>query len=235
MHKLLLFPLSLLLFSAAAFAVEKPASTTSAAGGEWKSLFDGGNTDAWKSIKGGAFPEQGWMVEDGVLKHVAKGGGGDIVTKEHFDNFELQWEWRVAPGGNGGLKYNLIDPTKAVGCEYQLLDDERHPDGKAHGTTRQTAGLYDVLSPAADKKLHPAGQWNESRILVRGNHVEHWLNGGKTVEFEFGSEALKSAVANSKFKTAVGWGVKTKSPILLQDHGDEVSFRKIRIRTLTEK
>ncbi|HET6408348.1 MAG TPA: DUF1080 domain-containing protein, partial [Chthoniobacteraceae bacterium] len=188
-------------------------------------------TTGWVGLGKEAFPEKGWVVEDGTLKHVAKGGGGDIVTAEHFDDFELEWEWRIAPGANGGLKYNLPDASKAVGCEYQLIDDLQHPDVKAHDGTRTTASLYDVLKPAPDKKLKPVGEWNSSRILVKGNHVEHWLNGTKTVEFEFGSDALKAAIAQSKFKNTSGWGVKTKSPILMQDHGDEVAVRSMKIKT----
>jgi len=197
----------------------------------WKLLFDGTSTAGWVGIGKIEFPAKGWIVEAGTLKHVARGGGGDIVTVEHFDDFELTWEWRLAPGANGGLKYNLPDPKKGLGCEYQLLDEDKHADAKANAGTRTTGGLYDVLPPATDRKLHPPGEWNQSRIVVKGNHVEHWLNGAKTVEFEFGSEELKKAIEKSKFKNAPGWGVKTKSPILLQDHGDELSFRNLKIRT----
>jgi hypothetical protein len=199
----------------------------------WKLLFDGKTTAGWRGLGKSEFPAKGWVVEDGTLKHVKGGGGGDIVTTEQFSDFELSFDWRIAEGANGGLKYNLPDPTKGLGCEYQLLDDAKHPDAKARGATRQTASLYDVLAPAADKKLNPPGEWNQSRIVVRGNHVEHWLNGAKVVEFEFGSEALKQAIAASKFKNTPGWGVKTTSPILLQDHGDEVAFRNVKIRTGT--
>lgn len=197
----------------------------------WRLLFDGKTTKGWVGLGKSGFPDKGWVVENGTLKHIAKGGGGDIVTSEQFGDFELEWEWRIAPGANGGLKYNLPDAKKAVGCEYQLIDDAGHPDVKAHDGTRTTASLYDVLKPADDKKLNPVGEWNSSRIVVKGNHVEHWLNGTKTVDFEFGSDALKAAIANSKFKGAAGWGIKTKSPILLQDHGDEISVRSIKIKT----
>lgn len=227
--------LAAILLTASSFAAEpNPLSDEERSAG-WKLLFDGKSTAGWTSLGKSEFPAKGWKVEDGTLKHEKKGGGGDIVTTEHFSDFELAWEWRIEPGGNSGLKYNLPNPTKGVGCEYQLLDDVKHPDAKAHGTTRQTGGLYDVLSPAADKKLNPAGEWNQSRIIVRGNKVEHWLNGGKTVEYEFGSEALKAAIAHSKFKTAAGFGVKTKSPILLQDHGDEVAVRNVKVRVISSQ
>jgi hypothetical protein len=199
----------------------------------WRLLFDGKTSKGWQAIGKTEFPAKGWTVGNGLLLHEARGGGGDIVTAAQFDDFELAWEWRIATEGNSGLKYNLLAPDKGIGCEYQLLDDARHPDAALHGKTRRTAGLYDVLAPADGTKLNPAGQWNESRIIVRGNHVEHWLNGVKTVEFEFGSEPLIAAIAESKFKGFANWGTKRKSPILLQDHGDEIAFRSIKLRNLT--
>jgi hypothetical protein len=197
----------------------------------WRLLFDGKTPAGWVGIGKDAFPGKGWVIEDGALVHKAKEGGGDIVTTEQFSDFELTWEWKVDPGANTGLKYNLPDAKKAVGFEYQLIDDDGHPDGKRGGRSHQTASLYDVLEPAADKKTNPVGQWNSSRVVVKGNHVEHWLNGAKTLEFEMGGEALMAAKAKSKFKNAAGWGEKQKSPILLQDHGDGAAFRSIKIRT----
>ena len=223
--------LILSVLATAAVAAEPNSLSPEEKSAGWKLLFDGTSTAGWVGIGKTEFPAKGWIVEGGTLKHVARGGGGDIVTVEHFDDFELTWEWRLAPGANGGLKYNLPDPKKGLGCEYQLLDDDKHADAKANAGTRTTGGLYDVLPPATGRKLHPPGEWNQSRIVVKGNHVEHWLNGAKTVEFEFGSEELKRAVEKSKFKNSAGWGVKTKSPILLQDHGDELSFRNLKIRT----
>jgi hypothetical protein len=224
------FLLSLLALSAVAIAEPNKLTEAEKAAG-WRLLFDGKTTNGWVGIGKSAFPNKGWVVEDGTLKTIAKGGGGDIVTSEKFDDFELEWEWRIASGGNSGLKYNLPDPNKGVGCEYQLIDDAGHVDAKLNGGTRTTASLYDVLKPADDKKLKPAEEWNSSRIVVKGNHVEQWLNGATTVEFEFGSDALKAAIAKSKFKNTAGWGVKTKSPILIQDHGDEVAIRSIKIKT----
>lgn len=224
------FLLPLLALSTISFA--EPNSLTEAEKADgWRLLFDGKTTNGWVALGKSAFPDKGWVVEDGALKHVAKGGGGDIVTSEQFDDFELEWEWRITPGANGGLKYNLVDPNKAIGCEYQLIDDLTHPDGKLNNGTRTTASLYDVLKPADNKKLNPVGEWNTSRIIVKGNHVEQWLNGAKTVEFEFGSDDLKAAIAKSKFKGTAGWGIKTKSPFLLQDHGDEIAVRSIKIKT----
>jgi len=232
MNRTNLFSLVILTSAAlAATSIAQPndLSTEEKADG-WRLLFNGKDLDGWVANGKTAPPEKGWVVEQGILKHVDKGGGGDIVTKESFEDFELTWDWKVAPAANGGLKYNLPDPKKGIGCEYQLIDDAGNPDGQRGGRSHQTASLYDVIEPAAAAKTKPIGEWNSSRILVKGNHAEHWLNGMKTVEFEFGSEELKAGVAKSKFKSTPGWGIKTKSPILLQDHGDEISFRSIKIR-----
>ena len=225
--------LTLALLAAVSLAAEPNTITEEEKAAGWKLLFDGKTTAGWVGIGKAAFPAIGWTVEDGTLKHTK--GGGDIVTSEQFENFELSWEWKIASGGNSGLKYNLVDPKKAVGFEYQLMDDANHPDGKQGGGTRVTASLYDLLKPAADKKLNATDDWNTSRILVNGNHVEHWLNGAKTVEFEFGGETLKAAIAKSKYKSIAKFGDKTKSPILLQDHGDEIAFRSMKVRILPAK
>ena len=226
---------ALALFAIRAFSAEPNTLTDSEKAGGWKLLFDGKTTAGWVALGGKPFPDKGWTVLDGALHHAKGAGGGDIVTAEAFEEFELVWEWKIAEGGNSGLKYNLPDPKKGVGFEYQLLDDAKHPDAQLHDGTRTTASLYDVFPAAAGKKLNPPGEWNASRVLVKGSHVEHWLNDGKTVEFELGGDALKAAIAASKFKTTAGFGVRTKSPILLQDHGDEISVRDLKIRALPAK
>ena len=222
------------LFSLSAFAVAADLNVLSEEekGEGWKLLFNGRTTEGWRGLSKKEFPAAGWVVEEGTLKHIAKGGGGDIVTAEDYEDFELVWEWRIGKAGNSGLKYNFPDPKKAVGCEYQMIDDEGHEDGKKGGPSHQTAGLYDLIGPSAETKSKPVGEWNESRVRVRGNNVEHWLNGVKSVAFELGSEDLLARVAKSKYKSVPGFGVKKAGPILLQDHGDEVAVRNMKIRVL---
>jgi hypothetical protein len=196
----------------------------------WKLLFDGRTTTGWRSFKKATFPAKGWIVEDGCLKHLASGGGGDIITDATFGDFELVWEWRLAPGANSGVKY-FISETRgsALGHEYQLLARANpatvDPPGK-----HVTAGFYDVLPTRIPIKLRPPGEFNESRILVRGSRVEHWLNGGLTLAYEPGSQEVKAAVAASKFKDVPGFGEKLRGHILLQDHGGEAWFRNVKLR-----
>ena len=203
-----------------------------AAAGDWEPLFNGRTSEGWRSYRGTNFPAQGWKVEDGMLKKVGGVRGGDIVTTREFLDFELSWEWRIATNGNNGVKYLVTESRpNAPGHEYQMLHDAGHPDGKI-GPKRQTAAFYDVLPAADTRKVLPPGEWNTSRILVQGNHVEHWLNGAKVLEYELGSEAVRQAIAASKFKNAAKFGEKIRGRILFTDHGDECWFRNVRVREL---
>ncbi len=199
----------------------------------WQLLFDGTTFKGWKKANGQPFPEKGWVIGNGVLRtDTAAGRGGDIVTDELFTNFELVLDFKIAPGANSGIKYFLF-PNSSLGCEFQILDDELHPDAKLGiDGNRKQGGLYDLIAPDATKKDNPPGEWNQARIIAKGNHVEHWLNGKKTVEYDRDSPAFKSLVAGSKYKNSKGFGEAIQSPILLQDHGNTVSFRNIRIRKL---
>ncbi len=195
----------------------------------WRLLFDGKTTKAWRSFRGTNFPASGWIVEDGWLKHPARAGGGDIVTLESYEDFELAWEWRIPKGANNGVKYLVRSARNgAIGHEYQMIDDSTvgSPKGK-------TAAFYDVLPRQGGSAPRLAPESNHSRILVRGRHVEHWLNGEQVLAYELDSPALRAAVASSKFRSVSRFGAKTAGPILLTDHTDEASFRNLRIRRLS--
>ena len=223
--------LALLLAGAAAVAAPAANQLTheeKAAG--WKLLFDGKTTEGWRTFKKQSFPAKGWVVEDGWL-HCQGKGGGDIISDAEFGDFELQWEWKTAPSGNGGVKYFVTETRNAaLGHEYQMIDDERSPDATSISGKHVTASFYDVLKPTVQPPTRPPVEINQSRILVKGNHVEHWLNGVKVLEYKCGSEAVKAAVAASKFKTTAEFGNKIKGHILLQDHQSEVWFRNVKIR-----
>jgi hypothetical protein len=192
----------------------------------WRLLFDGSTTRGWRGFKKDSFPAQGWVVREGVLIKQAGVRGGDIVTTDTFLDFELAWEWRIGPGGNNGVKYFVTEEAdRAAGHEYQMIDDQRVSDPK--GTT---ASFYAVLPPSPGKPAPRINEWNQSRIVVQGRRVEHWLNGIKVLEYQTGSPEVLEAVAASKFKDSAGFGFKSQGRILLTDHTDETHFRNLKIR-----
>ena len=205
---------------AAPSAGEQPARD-----GGWRSLVDGKGAPGWRGYRQQTLPD-GWTVADGVLTRT--GNGGDIITVDQFGDFELTLEYNVAPGANSGVFFRVTEDDPVMwheAPEIQVIDNARTDLKPA-----QTAGAnYDLHPPARDA-TKPAGQWNALRILVKGNHVEQWLNGTKVVEYELGSEDWKTRVAASKFKEFPRFGTARRGHIGLQDHGDKVAFRNIRIR-----
>lgn len=210
-----------------------PADTTAAvetaAEPEWTVLFDGTSLDQWRGFRSDTVPP-GWSVRDGML--VRSGSGGDIMTREQFGDFELALEWRISEGGNSGIMYRVTEEAAApyeTGPEMQVLDDDRHSDGQSPLTS---AGSLFGLYPAPEGVVRPAGEWNEARIVVDSSHVEHWLNGQKVVETEIGTGEWDAKIADSKFAAWPGFGRARRGHIVLQDHGDLVEYRNIRIREL---
>jgi hypothetical protein len=195
----------------------------------WRPLFDGKSTAGWRGYKKAEMP-RGWQVVDGALTRV--GGGGDIITTDQFGNFELALEWKVAPGGNSGVFYRVTETGQATyetGPEMQVLDDARHADG--HSRLTSAGSLYGIYAAPAGV-VKPAGEWNAVRIVVNGSHVEHWLNGVKVVDYELGSPDWEKLIAGSKFKEWPGYGRAKRGHIALQDHGDWVAYRNIKIKAL---
>jgi hypothetical protein len=217
----------------------------------WKLLWDGKTTNGWRGAKLDHFPEEGWSMNDGILKVHSSGGaesraGGDIVTIEKYRNFILEVDFLLTEGANSGIKY-FVDPDlntgagSAIGCEYQLLDDRVHPDAKKGVLGNRTlASLYDLIPANAllygqdnrEKRFNGIGKWNRARIEVKGSKVAHYLNGVKVVEYERGTQLWKAIVAYSKYQKWPAFGEAEKGHILLQEHGDEVNFRNVKIKVL---
>lgn len=223
-----LFALTLASCHAAAQAAGNSLTATEQQGG-WMLLFDGKSTAGWRGYQKPAMPD-GWTVVDGALTRT--GEGGDIITTGQYTSFELALEWKLWPGGNSGLMYRVTEAEEwsyRTGPEMQLLDDAAHADGLNRLTAAGSAyGLY--AAPAGIVK--PAGEWNTARIVVQGSQVEHWLNGVKVVSYELGSADWEAKVAASKFKEWPGYGRAPRGHIALQDHGDRVAFRNIKIREI---
>ena len=210
---------------------------TASAAAEWTVLFDGKNINGLRAYKREDFPAKGWILDHGALKTVPKEQGGevvDLVTKDTFKDFELELEWKVAPGGNSGVMYRVNEEEKGpgwfTGPEMQILDDDKHPDGKNPKTS--AGALYALIAPNAKKKLKPVGEFNSARVVFKNNHVEHWLNGEKIVEFTWGSAEVKALAAESKFKDKPKFMGEPEGRVTFQHHGQEFWIRNIRIRRL---
>ena len=214
----------------------------------WRLLWDGKTTKGWRRANDDQFPPEGWVIRSGELIVLESGGGesrngGDIVTEEEFSDFELELEFKISKGANSGIKYFVVEGLNkgvgsAIGLEFQILDDKEHPDAKLGVAGNRTlASLYDLITAEnlseADRKalrLNPPGAWNKARLVVRGGHVEHWINNIKAVEYDRWSQVYRNLVAKSKYSVFEGFGQAPSGHLLLQDHGNEVAFRSIKVR-----
>jgi hypothetical protein len=215
-------------------AEKGPAAKAPAADDGLLSLFDGKSLDGWTTASGEGVTK-GWNVEDGLL--VREQRGGAIYSKDEYGDFELDFDWKISERGNSGVKYRLQFYEKGVrgrpgwlGCEYQLLDDEKHPNAKK--ATTSAGALYSLYAPNKRKSLNPAGEFNHSRIVVRGTKFEHWLNGRKIVSADTSSETWKKRIAKSKFAKVKDFAQNAKGRIQIQDHGSKVWFRNITLKPL---
>lgn len=213
----------------------------------WELLWDGESSKGWRGARLDGFPEQGWTMENGELTVLSTGGeestaGGDIVTTSVYGDFELKVDFKITEGANSGIKYYVDTdinkgPGSSIGLEYQILDDARHPDAKLgnHEGSRTVASLYDLIQADVNKPMNAIGEWNTAHIVSAQNHVEHWLNGVKVLEYERKSDAYRKLVAESKYVKWPNFGEADKGHILLQDHGDLVSFKNIKIKPLNQE
>jgi hypothetical protein len=215
----------------------------------WKLLFDGKTLNGWRGLGYDSVPTAHWKVENGAIKKIASGNvpkmpdgqpanGGDLMTVDSFRDFELAFDWKVTPGANSGLKYNVSEEFSlahasnhaALGWEYQVLDDSLSDDNKI--PSHLAGSLYEMIAPNGKKHLNPVGQWNTARIVLRGTHGEHWLNGETILEFEIGSPQFDALYLKSKYRTIPGFADRRIGHLILQDHGDEAYFRNIKIREI---
>lgn len=221
-----------------AFDGHKESENKHAAEKGFTALFDGSSTDAFRGYNKDKFPDKGWKLEDGTIRVIGKTkGSSDIITKEQYSDFDLRWEWKVAKGANSGVMYRVEEvknqPTYKTGPEYQILEDANHGDGKNVKTS--AAALYALIECNEKKALKPIGEWNSSRLVIKDNNVQHFLNGALVVEYVWGSDDIKTKIAGSKFKNWKEFMTKDKGHIALQYHNDDVWFRNIRIKDLSSK
>jgi hypothetical protein len=214
----------------------------------WRLIFDGTTFAGWRGLGYDSVPTAHWKIENGAIRKIPRGqvarmpdgqpaAGGDLMTRETFGDFELSWEWKIGRGGNSGVKYNVSEEISmaaspnhaALGFEYQLLDDSLAEDNKI--PSHRAGALYDMIPPSVTT-VRPAGEWNVSRLVYRGHRAEHWLNGVKIVEFELGTARTDSLLAKSKYRNIKDFAQRRRGHIVLQDHGEEVLFRNIKIRVL---
>jgi len=231
---LALAALALLCTAPSRVTAAAPTLTAEEKSAGWRSLFDGQSLAGWRLYGKPATTAigPGWKVENGLLHKVAGIKSGDIITEQTFDNFEFSWEWRIEKEGNNGVKYFVTEARPgAPGHEYQMIDDAA-PKWAKLAAASKTASFYEVLAPAADRPLTPAGEWNRSRIVVRGQVVEHWLNDRQVLTYELGSPAVKAGIAASKFKKHSDFGQKLRGHLMLTDHADAAWFRALKIREL---
>ena len=239
---------ALVLAAADPGSAQQPNQLTSAErNAGWRLLFDGKSFAGWRGLGYDSVPTAHWRIVDGAIEKIPSGrvprladgqpaAGGDLMTKDSFSDFELAFQWKVVPGSNSGVKYNVSEELSleyatnhaALGFEYQVLDDALNSDNKV--PTHRAGSLYDLVAPSASKHLRPVGQWNDARIVFRGNHGEHWLNGARIVEFELATPHMDSLLAASKYRPIPGFADHRRGHIVLQDHGDEAYYRNIRIR-----
>lgn len=232
---MLTIALALCFFMAATQAQNKLSKKETKAG--WKLLFDGTSTTGWRNFNSNTIGDA-WKVKDGVLfldnTVKVREERGDIVTHEEYENFELELEWKIDSCGNSGLMFNVVEDPKyrtpwVTGPEMQILDNSCHPDAKIE--KHRAGDLYDLIK-SSKETVKPAGQWNKVRIVSKNAHYEFWLNGTKNVEFTMHTPEWDGLVQNSKFKSMADFGKAKKGHLSLQDHGDKVSFRNIKIKVL---
>jgi 3-keto-disaccharide hydrolase len=223
--------------------------TAAERGQGWRLLFNGKTFAGWRGLGYDSVPSAHWRIVNGSIMKIASGNvpkmpdgqpanGGDLMTVDTFRDFELSFQWKATPAMNSGVKYNVSEEFSlkhatnhaALGFEYQLIDDSLNDDNKI--PSHRAGALYDLIPPNAAKRLLPVGQWNTSRIVFRGNHGEHWLNGAKIVEYDLGTPRMDSLLAKSKYRTIPGFADRRAGHIILQDHGDEIYFRSIKLRPL---